>query len=110
MIHRSSSTTTPHRVSPRHAAVLAVAVPLATIAGIGAVAHVAADAAGQQHGSPTTQRTCYPRDQWSTGTVPASQRPCARVVRIWEDGSVRLAVSDADGTVRYTVGIGAQDR
>jgi hypothetical protein len=62
---------------------------------------------------PTTHqapRVCFDRDQWNTGVVPASKRPCARIVRLYEDGSFKVRVSDADGTVRYSLGVGAQDR
>lgn len=58
---------------------------------------------GGQHPS----RTCFPRAKWDG---EASYRPCAEVRRVYEDGSVVLAVEDADGTTRYTVGIGAKDR
>lgn len=55
-------------------------------------------------------RTCYPLADWDTGNVSADYRPCARIARVFEDGSVRVQVSDADGTVRWGAGIGARDR
>lgn len=55
-------------------------------------------------------RTCFPLDQWNSGNVSADYRPCAKVVQVEEDGSVRIQVSDADGTVRWDAGIGARDR
>lgn len=56
------------------------------------------------------QRTCFPKRLWSTGTVPAGYRPCARVTKVYEDGSTVVAVSDASGVVRYTYSVGAKDR
>lgn len=58
----------------------------------------------------TPTRTCFPAAKWNTGTVPASKRPCARIVRVFEDGSVRIRVEDASGSLRYGAGIGARDR
>lgn len=55
-------------------------------------------------------RLCFPLDKWNTGTVAARYRPCVRVVRLYEDGSFKYAVSDADGTIRYSGGVGAEDR
>ncbi len=56
-------------------------------------------------------RTCFPAKLWDgTEQHPDSVRPCVRVTRIYEDGSFKFAVSDADGTVRYSGGVGAQDR
>lgn len=53
-------------------------------------------------------RTCFPAKQW--GPVADQYRPCVRIVRLYEDGSFKFAVSDADGTVRYSAGVGALDR
>lgn len=55
-------------------------------------------------------RTCYPLAQWDSGNVSPDYRPCAQVAQVFEDGSVRVRVSDADGTVRWSAGIGARDR
>jgi hypothetical protein len=57
-----------------------------------------------------TSRTCYPLAHWNGGNVSPDYRPCARIAQVFEDGSVRVQVSDADGTVRYSAGIGARDR
>lgn len=54
------------------------------------------------------QRVCFPASKW--GPVEQRYRPCARIERVFEDGSVTLGVYDADGTQRYTTGIGALDR
>jgi hypothetical protein len=56
-------------------------------------------------------RVCFPDRKWNEeyGT-PDAFRPCARIVTVYEDGSVEVAVSDANGTVRWTAGIGARDR
>lgn len=64
----------------------------------------------QAASSPSQHRTCFPAKLWSTGSVDARYRPCARVTKVYEDGSTTVAVSDADGTVRYTYSVGAKDR
>lgn len=63
-------------------------------------------------GVPHTKRfdRCFPKKQWNTGTVPAQFRPCVRILNVYEDGSVELGVYDANGTERYTYGVGAQDQ
>jgi hypothetical protein len=72
---------------------------LAAALGILAVAH--ADAPS----SPS--RACFPASKWD---AKDSRRPCARIVRVFEDGSVRVRVEDADGRFRYRAGVGAKDR
>jgi len=52
-------------------------------------------------------RTCFTAAEWSG---PDKYRPCVRVTRLYEDGSFKYAVSDANGTVRYSGGVGAADR
>jgi hypothetical protein len=52
------------------------------------------------------KRLCFPARLWD---APERFRPCARVVRVVEDGSVWVAVSDHDGTLRYTGTLGARD-
>lgn len=60
------------------------------------------------HGADTPkQRTCFPARLWS---AKQAYRPCARVTKVEEDGSITVAVSDADGTVRYTASYGAVGR
>lgn len=53
---------------------------------------------------------CFPKKQWNTGVVPAQFRPCVRIENLYEDGSVELGVYDANGTQRYTYGVGALDQ
>jgi hypothetical protein len=53
-------------------------------------------------------RVCFSAKHW--GPAPKAVRPCVRITGVQEDGSFNYAVSDADGTVRYTAGIGALDR
>jgi hypothetical protein len=65
-------------------------------------------AAFAQSASTGSERYCFPAKQW--GPSPDGFRPCVRIVRLYEDGSFRFAVSDANGTVRYTAGVGARDR
>lgn len=55
----------------------------------------------------STSRVCFPASKWDANDA---LRPCAKITRVYEDGSVQIAVSDANGTVRYTTGIGALDR
>jgi hypothetical protein len=52
-------------------------------------------------------RTCFPVSKWDANP---GLRPCARVVRVFEDGSLRVQVSDANGNVRFSAGVGAEDR
>ena len=83
-------------------AVALCSVPLALCVGGGVVALAV---------PPTTHqapRVCFDRDSWS----PAADalRPCVRIVRLYEDGSFKYRVSDANGTVRYSGGVGALDR
>lgn len=70
------------------------------------VAAVGSTATAGIHGGQQA-RTCFPAAKWD---AKQSKRPCVRIVRVSEDGSFQFAVSDADGTVRYTSGVGAQDR
>jgi hypothetical protein len=83
-------------------AIAAVAV-VASVAGAHTkVAHVASVPASQ---SP---RVCFPAAKW--GPAPKRLAPCVRIRRVYEDGSFEYAVSDRDGTVRYSAGVGAKDR
>lgn len=59
-------------------------------------------------GSTYSPRVCFPKENW--GPVPARVRPCVKITNVLEDGSFEYAVSDGDGTVRYTAGVGALDR
>jgi hypothetical protein len=51
----------------------------------------------------TTRRVCFSREAWSTAD---EYRPCVEIVRVEEDGAFKAAISDASGTVRYTLGVG----
>lgn len=51
------------------------------------------------HSAP---RVCFPASSWD---APNKRRPCVRVVRLYEDGSLRLRVSDAGGRLRYVTGV-----
>lgn len=84
-----------------------------TFAALAAFALILALAGGQDRAdavrsTPTPRRTCFPAAHWAP--APDRYRPCARVLHVEEDGSVTLSVEDADGTVRYTVGVGSLDR
>lgn len=49
---------------------------------------------------------CFKKSKW--GAEPG-YRPCVQLQRIYEDGSFTYKTYDADGTVRYTSGVGALD-
>ena len=53
-------------------------------------------------------RVCFDVGEW--GPAPDRYAPCVRIRRVYEDGSFAYAVSDRDGTVRYSSGVGALDR
>lgn len=76
----------------------------ALIAGANAVPTDGSAAAAPQHSHPARHGRCYPAARWAP--APDAVRPCASIARVWEDGSVTVRVQDADGVVRYTVGIG----
>lgn len=80
--------------------VIAALVALAAI-GVLMVAVASGQGAGQLG-------RCFPAAKW--GPAPDAVRPCVKVTRIYEDGSFAFKVSDADGVVRYTSGVGALDR
>lgn len=88
-----------------YAALLASAAILAFAGLSGAAPAVKAPHAVSVANSP---RVCRSAATW--GPAPDRYRPCAKITAVEEDGSVQIAVSDADGTVRYTTGIGALDR
>jgi len=54
-----------------------------------------------------SSRVCFSAASWDANDA---KRPCVRVTNVEEDGSFGYAVTDADGTVRYTAGAGALDR
>lgn len=67
---------------------------------------IAAVAVAKRPSTPNVGR-CFPAASWD---AEQGKRPCVRVLRVEEDGSFRFRVSDADGTERYTSGVGALDR
>lgn len=93
---------------------LGAAMALSTLALLAAIgcAMVWGNHAGTQAqaSAQVQERTCFPLSKWTPGKVPASARPCARILRVEEDGSVKVQVSNADGTFRYQFGYGAEDR
>jgi len=58
--------------------------------------------------SPPLSRTCFSATE--RGPASDAKRPCVEVTELFEDGSFSYRVSDADGTVRYSAGVGALDR
>lgn len=83
----------------RHYAVVLCSLLLLCAIGVGAAASQA-----EHHAE---SRRCFPAASWD---ADQGLRPCVSVVHVEEDGSFAYRVSDADGTTRYTAGIGAQDR
>lgn len=66
------------------------------------------DPSAQLHGR------CFPAAKWGeptggTTTADDNTRPCVRITRVYEDGSFKAAVQDADGPVRYSIGVGVPD-
>lgn len=62
------------------------------------------DPTAQLHGR------CFPAAKWGgETTADDNTRPCVRVMRVYEDGSFKVAVQDADGPVRYSLGVGVPD-
>lgn len=51
-------------------------------------------------------RSCFAERLWED---TPGLRPCVRITRIYEDGSFKVAVSDGNGTVRYSMGVGVPD-
>lgn len=72
-----------------------------------AVLIVAASAALAPAAQTDPGRVCFPRSTWD---ADPQHRPCAEIVRLYEDGSLKVRVSDANGTPRYSYGVGALDR
>ena len=63
-------------------------------------------AAGDDWTRPVNQpRVCFPADRWDADD---DDRPCALIAKVWEDGSVKVAVSQADGSERYMTTTGAR--
>ena len=52
---------------------------------------------------PDPDRTCFSKSLWS---AEGGVRPCVRVLRVEEDGAFKASVMDANGTERYTIGVG----
>lgn len=94
--------TIPATGNPVRLYLVAVILPTLAIALVGLCATVMG-ASTQHH-----PRQCFPAKSW--GPVSDGLRPCVQVRTIYEDGSFSFAVSDANGTVRYTSGVGALDR
>jgi hypothetical protein len=69
---------------------------------------LAAGVAEMDAASGASPRTCFSAADW--GPVSDAVRPCVQITKIAEDGSFTYRVSDADGTNRYTAGVGALDR
>lgn len=82
---------------------------VALMLAMGALGHSVMAASTGGNSAPSS-RVCFPFGKWNGGTVPYSKAPCARITRVYEDGSFKFAVSDHDGTVRYSGGVGAADR
>lgn len=73
---------------------------------IAAIAAALLTGAGGVAASDTEKRVCFPAKPWSG---PKAERPCAEIARVYEDGSLRVRVSDASGEIRYSRDVGARD-
>lgn len=60
---------------------------------------------GAAHGG-SFQRTCFPASRWN---ADPQYRPCVRITRVYEDGSFKFAISDHNGTVRQSGGVGSEN-
>lgn len=54
-------------------------------------------------GTNPGERVCFPADEWAGNDA---NRPCSQVRKVWEDGSTRIRVTDADGDLRYVAEVG----
>ena len=80
---------------------------LAAVACLALVLILTLAAASSATRSAPPARTCFPAAKWD---ARKSARPCARIVRVLEDGSLVVAVTDADGKSRYRATVAARDR
>lgn len=78
---------------------------IALAIGPAAIASTGGTAAPSTATTATAPRVCFPAKQWSP--APDSARPCARIVRLYEDGSLRVRVTRADGSGGWTAGVGS---
>jgi hypothetical protein len=85
----------------RNALLIGVLAPVMYLMVLGLGLIVSAHSAG-------FRRTCFPANRW--GPAPQQYRPCVQISRLYEDGSFKYRVSDFNGTVRYSGGVGAEDR
>jgi hypothetical protein len=58
-------------------------------------------------GHKADRRVCFSREMWRGED---RYRPCVEIVRVENDGAFKAAISDASGTVRYSVGLGNPSR
>lgn len=85
---------------------LAYLIGVTIIAG-SAASVLLASARGRGAGTYWPHGKCFPRALWDARD---RYRPCARIVRVDEDGSIVAQVQDHDGTVRFGFRVGARDR
>lgn len=106
--HRAARTTTTYRpLSARRLYCLGVLLPTLAVAAVGGIAS-AAESHPATVAPSQAPRVCFPASHWAP--APDSIRPCVRITSVEEDGSFSYRVTDADGTTRYTSGVGALDR
>lgn len=86
---------------------LCVALPCIVLLSIAGVA-TAVEGSTPDVTAKHAPRVCFPAAKW--GPAPKRYAPCVKITKVFEDGSFSFAVSDKDGVVRYTAGVGALDR
>lgn len=81
---------------------------LALVLCLGALGAVALATSGDSHSGAaesTQGRVCLSAEVWSADDA---ERPCARIVKVWEDGSTRVVVTQADGEPLFTSTTGSR--
>lgn len=93
----------------RRAILIGLVLPLAylTLLGVGLVFGAANGQTIDVTAVIVTHHRCFPAKKWD---APKGLRPCVEIRRVYEDGSFEYATKDANGTVRYTAGVGALDQ
>lgn len=84
-------------------AILAVVLVSGFLAGYSAWDMTTRDNAGAAES--TQGKVCFPASKWDAND---DERPCSEIVKVWEDGSTRVRVTQADGKVLWITGTGSR--